>query len=78
MDRTDQEIIAHAENLVTKGDYRQARKMIRRIKTDRGLADDDLAKKNRILATTGVDLYVVTIIAFTFVVWGFLFIKYVL
>jgi uncharacterized protein YerC len=77
MDQTNQEIISLAQNLVSKGDYRQARKTIRKIKTDAGLSDDDLARKKRILAATGVDPYVVTIIAFTFAVWAFLFIKYV-
>jgi hypothetical protein len=78
MDRTPQEIISLAQNLVAKGDYRQAKKMILTIKTDQGLSHDDLNKKNRILATTGIDPYIATIIAFTFVVWVVLFLKYIL
>jgi hypothetical protein len=78
MNRTPQEIISHAQSLVEQGDYRQARKTIRNIKTDQGLSPDDLNKKNRILAVTGIDPYIATIVALTFVVWAILFFKYVL
>ncbi len=78
MDQNNQEIISRAQDLVSKGDYRQARKVIRKVKTDTGLSEEDLAHKKRILAVTGIDPYVVTIIAFTFVVWAYLFIKYVI
>jgi hypothetical protein len=78
MNRTPQEIISHAQNLVAKGDYRQARKTIRTIKKDQGLSPDDLIKKNHILAVTGIDPYIAAIVALTFVVLAILFFKYVL
>jgi hypothetical protein len=78
MDRTPQEIISRAQNLVAKGDYRQARKTIRTIKTDQGLSPDDLNKKKRILAVTGIDPYIAAIVALTFVVWAILSVNYVL
>ena len=78
MDQTNQELISRARNLVSKGDYHQARKTIRYIESNANLSDDDLAEMKRIMTATGMDPYVVAIVVFTFAVWAFLFIKYVL
>ena len=77
MGRTNQETIALAEEKVKKGDYRRARNLIRGLKKESALSAADREAKKRILAATGIDSFVVAVIAITFLIWLYLLIKYV-
>lgn len=78
MDTSNQETLARATVFAKEGDYRLARETIRKIPDASGLSTEQRIERKRILAMTGIDLYMGSIVAITLICWLYLFVKYVL
>jgi len=73
-----QKWLASAEQFIEKGDYRQARSMVKKLPSLNSLSAEDKAKVTRILGIIGVDPVVVVALGFTLGVMVLLIILYLL